>query len=200
VSSDPKLISYILPIVEESVILDVGCGYGKWGYLLKVDYWYTKSGRRGSELKYIVGVDSYIKYLQFVKHHKIYDDVVLCDAKYLPFRNRVFNTVLLLEVIEHMLKQEGVKLLKEAEQLADRLVIVSTPAYFIRQGARDQNPSQKHLSKWSIKDFLKLGYSIVFGSFVLERIYNYLQYFFIRLTHVSPQYPVSLIAIKRIST
>ena len=33
-SSDPKLVPYILPLVEGAVILDVGCGREKWGYLL----------------------------------------------------------------------------------------------------------------------------------------------------------------------
>ena len=91
-------------------------------------------------------------------------------------------------------------MLKEAEQIANHLVIVSTPAYFIRQKARDRNLFQKHLSKWTTNDFVELGYSIIMGTFALERIYNYLQYFFPKLTYVSTQYPVSLIALKRIST
>jgi ubiquinone/menaquinone biosynthesis C-methylase UbiE len=199
-SSDPKLVPYILPLVEGAVILDVGCGRGKWGYLLKVDYWYTKVGRRKNKLNYVVGTDLHPKYLEFVKYHRVYDGLVLCDARHLPFRGNAFDTVLLLEVIEHMVKNEGVKLLKEAERVATRLVLVSTPSFFMRQEAKDANVFQKHLSKWTIKDFIRLGYSIRFGSFPLERIYNYLQYFFIKLLYVLPQYPVSFIAIKYIST
>ena len=200
VSSDPKLVPYILPLVEGAVILDVGCGRGKWGYLLKVDYWYTKVGRRKNKLNYVVGTDLHPKYLEFVKYHRVYDGLVLCDARHLPFRGNAFDTVLLLEVIEHMVKNEGVKSLKEAERVATRLVLVSTPSFFMRQEAKDANVFQKHLSKWTIKDFIRLGYSIRFGSFPLERIYNYLQYFFIKLLYVLPQYPVSFIAIKYIST
>lgn len=199
-SSDPKLVPYILPLVEGAVILDVGCGRGKWGYLLKVDYWYTKVGRRKNKLNYVVGTDLHPKYLEFVKYHRVYDGLVLCDARHLPFRGNAFDTVLLLEVIEHMVKNEGVKSLKEAERVATRLVLVSTPSFFMRQEAKDANVFQKHLSKWTIKDFIRLGYSIRFGSFPLERIYNYLQYFFIKLLYVLPQYPVSFIAIKYIST
>ena len=199
-SSDPKLIPYILPLVEGAVVLDVGCGRGKWGYLLKVDYWYTKAGRRKNKLNYLVGIDLHPKYLEFVKYHKVYDDLVLCDATLLPFRDQVFDTVLFLEVIEHMVKNEGVKSLEEAERVACCLVLVSTPSFFMKQEAKDANVFQKHLSKWTIKDFIKQGYSIWFGSFPLERVYSYLQYFFIKLTYFLPQYPVSFIAIKRIST
>jgi len=200
VSSDPKLVPYILPIIEGTSILDVGCGNGKWGYLIKVDYWYTRAGRRKAKIEYVVGVDLYLKYLTFVKTHKIYDDVVLCDTRYLPFRRFAFNTVLLLEVIEHMTKNEGEKSLREAERVANSLIIVSTPSYFIRQGTKDGDCFQKHLSKWTVNDFIRLGYSILIGSFPLERIYNYLQYFFVKLTYFFPQYPVSLIAMKRILT
>jgi len=200
VSSDPKLVPYILPLVEGAIILDVGCGRGKWGYLLKVDYWYTKAGRQKNKLNYVVGTDLHPKYLEFVKYHRVYDDLVLCDARHLPFRGNVFDTVLLLEAIEHMVKDEGVKSLKEAERVADSLVLVSTPSFFMRQETKDANVFQKHLSKWAIKDFIRLGYSIRFGSFPLERVYNYLQYFFIKLTYFLPQYPVSFIAVKRMST
>lgn len=200
VSSDPKLVPYILPLVEGAAILDLGCGRGKWGYLLKVDYWYTKAGRGKNKLNYVVGTDLHPKYLGFVKHHRVYDSLVLCDARYLPFRSHVFDTVLLLEVIEHMVKNEGVKSLKEAERVAGRLVLVSTPSFFMRQEAKDANVFQKHLSKWTIKDLIKQGYSIRLGSFPLEGIYNYLHYFFIKLTYFLPQFPVSFIAVKRIST
>ena len=198
VSSDPKLVPYILPLVEGSIILDVGCGRGKWGYLSKVDYWYTKAGRRKNELNYVVGIDLHPEYLEFAKYHRIYDDVVLCDARCLPFKSRVFDTVLLLEVIEHMVKSEGKKSLSEAERVATLLVLVSTPSFFMRQKVKDDDVFQEHLTKWSIKEFIRLGYSIRFGSFPLERVYNYLQYFFIKLTYFFPQYPVSLIATKRI--
>jgi 2-polyprenyl-3-methyl-5-hydroxy-6-metoxy-1,4-benzoquinol methylase len=30
VSGDPKFVPYILPLVEGAVILDIGCGRGKW--------------------------------------------------------------------------------------------------------------------------------------------------------------------------
>lgn len=198
-SSDPKLVPYILPLVEGSIVLDVGCGRGKWGYLLKVDYWYTKAGRRKNKLDYVVGTDLHPEYLGFGKYHRIYDDLVLCDARHLPFRSHVFDTVLLLEVIEHMVKSEGIRSLKEVERVASRLVLVSTPSFFMRQEVKDDNIFQKHLSKWSIKDFIRLGYSIHFGSFPLERIYNYLQYFFTKLTYFLPQFPVSFIAVKRFS-
>lgn len=198
-SSDPKLIPYVMPILEGRTLLDIGCGHGKWGYLLKVDFWYTKSGRRKATLQYMIGVDLHIQYLKFVKRHRIYNDVVLCDVRCLPFRNKTFETVLFLEVIEHMVKKDGFLSLREAQRVAERLVVVSTPAFFWKQDAyARRNVFQKHLSKWTIKDFERLGYTVVFGSFPIERIYNYLQYFFMKLTYILPQYPVSILAIKRL--
>jgi len=65
----------------------------------------------------VVRTDLYPKYLGFVKYYRVYDDLVLYDARHLPFRCNVFGTVLLLEVIEHMVKNEGVKSLEEAKRV-----------------------------------------------------------------------------------
>lgn len=171
VSSDPKLVPYILPLVGGAVILDVGCGRGKRRYLLKVDYWYTQAGSgRKNKLSYVVGTGLHPKYLGFVKYHRIYDDLVLCDAKHLPFRDHVFDTTLLLEAIEHMMKNEGVRSLREAERVASRLVPVSTPSFFVKQEVKDANVFQKHLSKWTIKDVNSTRWNWEFTSTTATRI------------------------------
>jgi ubiquinone/menaquinone biosynthesis C-methylase UbiE len=171
VSSDPKLVPYVLPLVEGAVILDVGCGRGNWGYLLKVDYWHTQAGSgRKNELNYVVGTDLHPEYLEFVKYHRIYDDLVLRDARHLPFRDHVFDTALLLEVIEHMMKNEGVRSLREAERVASRLVPVSTPSFFMKQEVKDANVFQKHLSKWTIKDVNSTRWNWEFTSTTATRI------------------------------
>lgn len=197
-SSDPKLVPYILPLIEGRTILDIGCGYGNWGYLIKTAYWYTKAGRKRKKANFLMGIDICKNYLKFVNYHRVYSETAMCDSRYLPLNDKTFDTVLLLEIIEHLPKSEGYNILKEAERVAKRLVIVSTPSYFIRQETRDGNKFQKHLSKWTVSDFKRAGYTIVMGSFIMERFYNYLQYFFLKFTYVLPQYPVSVIAVKRL--
>lgn len=70
-------------------LLDIGCGYGFWGFLIKT---YIDAQI------YLIGVD--IVYHKLLKHKKlrIYDDLVVCDATCLPFRRRAFKALLMIEL------------------------------------------------------------------------------------------------------
>ena len=103
----------VLPLVDGDTILDVACGRGKWGYLLRVNWWRTEKGKGDSEPKILIGVDIFFPFLKKVKYHRIYDDVVLCHASYLPFREDSFDVVLASEILEHIEKGEGQLLLRE---------------------------------------------------------------------------------------
>jgi len=88
---DPFVLNEI-PNLTAKCVLDCGCGYGIWGYLIRVC-------RSGNEA-YIVGLDCIPKYLKFNKEHKVYDDLVRGDVAFLPFKEVSFDFVLASEVIE----------------------------------------------------------------------------------------------------
>ena len=160
-SSDPRLTAQILSLIDGCKILDVGCGKAKMGYSIKVDWWYTSAGRTGLSLEYLVGADIFRPYIKFCKEHKIYDDLILCDATRLPFRRKVFDVVLADEVIEHLEKERGYALIRQIERASSKSVIITTPRISIQQDAVDENVFQKHISKWSAKELKSLGYSII---------------------------------------
>jgi ubiquinone/menaquinone biosynthesis C-methylase UbiE len=205
-SSDPKLIPYVLPLIDGCKILDVACGKGKWGYLIKVDFWYTAAGRplKKQQLKFLVGVDVFLPYLKFVKKHNVYDDVVLCDALHLPFRARTFEVALATEVLEHLKKEQGKALLKEIERVSRKSTIITTPHnptnIFCHQDVKDENIFQKHVSKWNAKELKALGYAVIGRSFPFEGLLDIASFLFPRLTAIFPQVPFCLIAKKRLDT
>jgi ubiquinone/menaquinone biosynthesis C-methylase UbiE len=164
-SSSYLLDPFVLTLLTEQgkSYLDIGCGRGKWGYLLKISH---------KPPSYIVGGDIELNNLLYVKEHKIYDDVVLLDGRHLPFRDNSFDCVLAFEVIEHMKKEDGIKLLNEAERVAKEKVIVSTPLL----GARYYYNEEHHISKWTVSDLHKRGYKVrgvgfsFFGRFTTYRL------------------------------
>jgi ubiquinone/menaquinone biosynthesis C-methylase UbiE len=91
-------------------ILDLGCGYGAYSLAL------ASQGRR------CVGCDVNSKYL--VKAAASGLPVVSVDLS-LPFADRSFDTVILLEVIEHVPEIE--RILKEAFRVARRNVLITVP-------------------------------------------------------------------------
>jgi ubiquinone/menaquinone biosynthesis C-methylase UbiE len=70
------IVMHFIPNVKGKVVLDVGCGKGIYGYLIRA--------LRGGDRAYMVGIDINLRFLSFVKKFRVYDDVILCDIRKLP--------------------------------------------------------------------------------------------------------------------
>jgi len=104
-----------------------------------------------------VGLD--IDLLSLRQARKIYDDVVLADARYLPFREgSSFDIVTCLELIEHIPKREGIVLLRNLSALASKKLVVSTPSYFFELPAPSNGVGYGHVSFYSPKELKELGF------------------------------------------
>ncbi len=142
-------------------ILDVGCGYGKWGFLANKHFWNTKNGN-AKEKPFVTGLDIYAPNLRSLAQYRIYDELVQGNAASLPIQDKSFDTVLAIEIIEHLKQDEGYRLLKELERVATKCIIISTPnKKCFRKGIEDANgfnAHETHVSAWKIKTFKALGY------------------------------------------
>ena len=130
-------------------ILDVGCGKGKMGVVIK----------RHRNL-YSVGVDAFAPYVTECRNSNIYNKIIQCDIRNLPFESGSFDVVLCKEVIEHLEKGEAFELLKKLEEIARHKIIVTTPVGRYGQHAYDDNLLQEHKSTWEPDELKKLGYTV----------------------------------------
>jgi len=140
----------ILPV---ETLLDIGCGI-----------------RPQQNIRPLVHIccepfDQYVKVLKktienqkdrtYIVFEASWQDVV----KMLPPRS--VDTIFLGDVIEHLKKEEGRRLLKASEKIAQTQIIISTPLGFLAQshdGKKDAwgmsgGHFQEHLSGWDIGDF-----------------------------------------------
>jgi SAM-dependent methyltransferase len=131
------------------MILDVGCGKGE-------PMRFIKRHKRF----YTIGVDIFEPYLKQCQHRNTHDDYVLCDIKRLPFKDKSFDTVLCLEVLEHLEREDGQRLLEALEKIARNRVIISTPVGTYKQEAYDDNPHQEHRYVWVPAEMKKFGYKV----------------------------------------
>lgn len=155
----PSILS-LIPVDVES-LLDLGCGRGIVGALCRI----YRAPRR------LVGLDAWEPYLSFCREHRLYDELVRWDLNDLPlpFGDKEFDVVTAIEVIEHLPRAAGLRLLREAERVARRRVVVTTPQVFFEQEAYDGNPYQAHRSLWTWRDFARLGYRVYgAGSFLFS--------------------------------
>ena len=103
--------------------------------------------------------------LSMLKSTKLfYDDVVLASADHLPFRDKAFDAVISIEVIEHLSEKQGHRHVAEIERASKRLVVITTPSHFFPQdqvkGPPQTRELMKHKSYWSAKYFRRRGYAV----------------------------------------
>ncbi|MEM2293049.1 MAG: class I SAM-dependent methyltransferase [Nitrososphaeria archaeon] len=154
-SSDLMFLSTALNIVKRLLdkrsrsVLDMGCGKGRPMKFLNREHRF-----------YTVGLDIYKPYLVKAKKDGTHDDYVLCDIRYAPVKEKSFDVILDIEVIEHLDKTDGAKLLRNIERLARRQIIISTHVHKCEQGVCDNNPYQKHKCLWGLGELLSFGYTV----------------------------------------
>jgi SAM-dependent methyltransferase len=134
---------------NSNTLLDVGCGKGDVLAAIK-----NLAEESNYPLNcYKIGLDLFRPSLENAKRRRIYDELILADARYLPFKSRSIDTVLAFDLIEHLNKSEGKSLIKSLENIACRQVIIFTPVGFLPQQCFEGNPYQEHKSGYSPKDF-----------------------------------------------
>ncbi len=163
--------------IDEAVsVLDVGCGTGDFMHQLM------------PKKKWIVtGIDIHAESLQQAKKLNIYAKLIKGDVSKildnLIQEDKKFDVVFCSQVIEHLTKVQGEKMLKQFEKLAKKRIIVCTPNGYLEQPYEHElhrNHYQVHKSGWEISDFISRGYevrglglNIVWGERGLGRSKNY---------------------------
>lgn len=149
----PAEIKKLIP--QKSNVLDVGCGDGH------LAHWINYFG----EYK-IVGIDINEEDLEIAKNRltenkkPIFEDLFLLDlTKRIPFKKK-FDVVLCSQVVEHLEKDKALQLVQKLENLAKERVIIATINGFFQFNHRDPSEHDIHLSGWSTKEFISLGYNV----------------------------------------
>jgi SAM-dependent methyltransferase len=134
----PRVLD-VLVSERPQTVLDVGTGHGKYGYLARE---YANPMR-------VDGVDA------VPPRFSAYDHFYLGDlrelAQLLPAEPPRYDLALLIDVIEHLEKEEGHRLLTEL-LLRARRVLVATPWGFRAQEVSG-SPFETHRSGWFPWDF-----------------------------------------------
>lgn len=148
-----SLVDPVCKVVDPSAksILDVACGKGLPIMVLKQKIKFEK----------IHGVDLYEPYINFCKRRGIHDSYTLCDARKLPFKNKSFDIVMALQVLEHLDKNDAFKVLSNLEKIARKQVIISTPIGLTFHPAVDGNKLQLHKSGFMPEELEAKGYKVI---------------------------------------
>jgi SAM-dependent methyltransferase len=141
---------FLKELQDCETVLDLGCGKSS-----PIQKLYPKP-------KFSMGVDIFEKYIKISKSKKIHNKYLLCDVleidKKVPPNS--YECVISVDVLEHLSKLDGIKLIKKMEKIAIRKVIIFTPNGFVKQDHYDKNIYQIHKSGWKPKIFQKMGFKV----------------------------------------
>ncbi|HEU5119740.1 MAG TPA: hypothetical protein VFT71_02030 [Candidatus Nitrosocosmicus sp.] len=152
-----KLMEMIISLDPKSV-LDMGSGFGKFGVLCR-EYLELWDGRQKYEFKRRIDCveifQQYITPLHKYVYNNIYNENILDIA---PKLDISYDLILLIDVLEHFEKNDGLPLLK-ALLHNHSCVLVSTPKNPTPQQDAFGNVYETHRSAWSMHELAGLGFS-----------------------------------------
>jgi hypothetical protein len=146
-----------LSTLQPESLLDIGAGYGKWGFLARemLDW---NSGRLAPEA-WRVRIDA----IEVFGYESplldwVYDDVQRANVLDCQAELAGYDLVIMSDVIEHLPKSDALGLLRELVS-RNRNVLVSTPIDFFDQEIA-ANPYERHVSHWEASDFNDFVYDL----------------------------------------
>jgi len=137
-------------------VLDVGCGFGLWGFLcrLYLDVFPGRRYRENWKIR-IEGVEVFPKYI--MPHQEfLYDKIHIGKVEEIFDELDEFDLYIFGDVLEHLPKQSGLQILDRACQKANKGVLINVPLGegWLREGT-DENEYEAHVSLWGLEDFAR---------------------------------------------
>ncbi|TFH75787.1 class I SAM-dependent methyltransferase [Gammaproteobacteria bacterium LSUCC0112] len=169
-SSQLSSIVGFLETVQPKSILDVGTGFGQYGFLARTNIEHfnlfevngpVARKRERSEWNIVIdGIEAFKDYITPV-HEYAYNNIFIGDAMdVLPTLLRRYDVVLAIDILEHFDKDQGRQFIELLKQVCSGSVLVSTPKEFIEQHI-EANPYEDHHSCWSKADLEACGFTNV---------------------------------------
>lgn len=146
-------IKYIINLRPRS-ILDIGCGFGMWGFLSRMYLDVAEERVQPSDWRLrIDGLELFEPYI--LSHQRsLYSNIIIGDIRQLASRIDNYELIIAGDVIEHLDKDDGEAVIEQLYDKATRALIVNIP---LGEGwdhpERHGNPGELHRSHWYIEDF-----------------------------------------------
>ena len=165
-SSSYNLIPYIigtLKSIEFSSLLDVGTGFGKWGFLVREYCDFSKAGsptelQRGNWRIRVDGVEAFPHFVGDL-HNYVYDNLYIGKAEEIIGRLESYDVIVMVAVLAHFPEDIGLSLLRKLYQRATKALIVTIPTRYMPQSDIFENPYEVHYPvEWWHADFSFANY------------------------------------------
>jgi len=150
---DTVFILDFLTRLNPSSVLDVGSGFGRWGFLCRCHLGVGESvvSNPSQDMK-IEAIEAYPENVNSV-YDAVYDKVHKGDAKLILPKLPKYDVIICSHIIEHFEKTDGWAFIEEAVRHANIAVIIGLPFRDPLRETPNKNAYEAHLSSWTGKDF-----------------------------------------------
>lgn len=164
-SSSPSFLDpVIIPLIVGETVLDVGCGYGRWGHLIRSNFW-ESPGHAKPPL--VDGFDAFQANVELCLSSNCYRNV-WHQVMPSPLSGS-WDTVLACEFVEHIAPLNVEDTITILEGAATKRIIFSTPNFPNYRSGGDTivgfNDFEAHLSYVSRDFFRRRGYKLMGAGF-----------------------------------
>lgn len=130
-------------------VLDIGCG--------------AAPTLRQLGVAHCVGLEGYRPAFEDAQRLNTQDEIIFGDLRNLShhFKPGQFDACIAMDVIEHLPKADGLKLMREMELIAKQKVVFFTPNGFLPQKQADDSDLQAHFSGWEAEEMKGHGYHVL---------------------------------------
>ena len=140
--------------LQPKSVLDVGCGFGKWGYLCR-EYLDVCPGRPYKE-QWTTRIDAIEFFEPYIMEHQrfLYSNIMIGDVRDLCKTIDNYDLIIAGDVIEHMFKDEAEAVVETLYAKSNQLLMVNIPIgeNWIHPEEYG-NPAELHRSEWYLEDF-----------------------------------------------
>ena len=158
-SSSSYLDPVVLPLLVGETVLDVGCGYGRWGHLIRSNFWEAGLAQPPE----VDGIDAFAPNVELCSKGGAYRKVWQ-HALPAPIAGS-WDMVLACEVIEHLPQADVAAAVDALERVALRRIVFTTPNFPAFRGGVDtivgHNEFDAHRSYVPRSFFLERGYRLL---------------------------------------
>lgn len=209
-SSPSFLDPVVLPLIRGESILDIGCGFGRWGCLMRTNFFEWGLDKFPT----VDGIDGDPKCVAHCKSLNVYSDLY-CTILPGPLPDKKYDTVLASEIVEHLKEDEVHTFLAAIEKIANQRVIITTPNFQCLRGGSESplgfNELDHHQSYVSQNFLKKHGYSICGAGFRaatlapklllrLSRLFGIRDWWlFVGFSYFVPKWSHTTVAFKNVS-
>ncbi len=142
-------VASILATTKPSSFLDVGCGFGRWGFLAR-EVCDVCAGRYYKK-EWKVRIDAVEAFEDYIQpwHREIYDNIYPTTIQ--EHIMEPYDVIFAGDIFEHLDIHDIQPVLSKLMAYADKALLVAVPLGAYPQGEAYGNPYEKHRSTWTIE-------------------------------------------------